>query len=70
MSTFHSQPEPPVLLICHMCRLVHDERKAVNGWLTKEAYRKATGIDPITCRLTHTYCPTCYASLVSRAPAA
>jgi CheY-like chemotaxis protein len=51
------EPEPPVLLICHRCRLVHGEE---GGWMTKKTYREATGIDPVVCRLTHTDCPFCH----------
>ena len=57
MSTFH-EPDFPNLLICHRCRLVHDE---TGGWMSKQTYRETTGIDPVTCRLTHTYCPFCSA---------
>jgi hypothetical protein len=30
-------------------------------WITKQAYRESTGIDPIACHMmvTHTYCPSC-----------
>jgi hypothetical protein len=51
MSASHPKPEIPVLLICHRCRLVHDES---GGWMTKTTYREATRIDPVTCRLKHT----------------
>jgi hypothetical protein len=61
------QPDPPVLLICHECRLVHSE---TGGWMTKKAYRDTTGVDPISCRLTHTYCPWCYDFVLSHGEAA
>jgi hypothetical protein len=57
MSTFNLQPEPPVLLTCRWCQLVHDE---TFGWMTKKSYRDMTGIDPMTRRLAHTYCLFCY----------
>ena len=59
--------EPPVLLICHGCRLVHSEE---GGWMTKKTYRDTTGIDPITCRLKHTHCPWCYDFRMSHGHAA
>jgi hypothetical protein len=62
MTFFPHEPEPPVLLICHRCRLVCDE---ANGWMTKKTYRDATGIDPLTCQLTHTYCPFCFDFLIN-----
>jgi hypothetical protein len=62
-----STSEPQVLLICHRCRLVHSE---AGGWMTKQTYRDTTGIDPLTCRLTHTYCPFCYDFLMSHSKAA
>ena len=67
MNTPPDNPDPPVLQICTKCRLVHDNR---SGWLSKKSYREATGIDPITCRLTHTYCPLCYDYFVQKIQAA
>ena len=61
------QQDPSVLLICHHCRLVHSD---TGGWMTKNTYRETTGIDPITCRLKHTYCPFCYDMLASFSKAA
>jgi uncharacterized protein (UPF0212 family) len=62
--------DPKVLQICHICRLVHDERETMDRWVSKKTYRLATGIDPITCRLTHTYCPVCYAYVMRKMQAA
>jgi hypothetical protein len=62
-----SEPNPPVLVICHQCRLVHSE---AGGWMTKKTYRDTMGIDPITCRLKHTYCPWCYDFMISHGRAA
>ena len=56
MDSSHPKPEIPTLLICHRCRLVHD---GSGGWMTKTTYREATGIDPVTYRLNHTYCLFC-----------
>jgi hypothetical protein len=71
MSTSSDKPDPPVLQICTKCRLVHDDRETwASGWLSKKAYRDASGIDPITCRLTHTYCSACYAYFVQKIQAA
>ena len=61
MSTAHPGPDALVLLICHLCGLVHDDRETWQaGWLSKKAYRDATRIDPTTCRLAHSFCPECY----------
>ena len=58
MSTSHPGTDAHVLLICHLCGLVHDDRETWQaGWLSKKAYRDATGIDPTTCRLAHSFCP-------------
>lgn len=62
-----NEKKPQVLLICHRCRLVHGE---VGGWMTKQTYRDTTGIDPVTCRLKHTYCPFCYDVIMSHRKAA
>jgi hypothetical protein len=59
--------DSPVLLICHKCRLVHSEE---GGWMTKKTYQDTSGINPITCRLKHTYCPWCYDFLISHGRAA
>ena len=60
--------DPLVLQICHSCRLVHEDR--TGGWITKKAFQDATGVDPITCRLTHTYCPACYIYFLNKHEAA
>jgi CheY-like chemotaxis protein len=65
--TSHPEPEPPVLLMCDRCRLVHGEE---GGWMTKQTYREATGIDPVTCLLTHTDCPFCHDFLLCHPQAA
>ena len=59
--------EPPVLLICHRCRLVHGEE---GGWMTTKTYREATGIDPLACRLAHADCPSCHDFLLRHRQAA
>jgi hypothetical protein len=46
---------------------VHSE---AGGWMTKQTYRDTTGIDALSCRLTHTYCPFCYDFLMSDSEAA
>ncbi len=69
MSTSHPGPDAPVLLICHLCGLVHDETWA-SGWLSEKACRDATGIYPINCRLTNSFCPACYDYFVQKIQAA
>jgi hypothetical protein len=60
---FPHKSELPTLKICTRCRLVHDDR---GGWLTQKAYRDAMGIDPLSCRLTHDYCPACYEYFIQK----
>jgi hypothetical protein len=60
--------EPKVLEICHLCRLVHDE--ALGGWVSKKAYREATGIDPVTYDFEYSFCPNCYDYLFNNRRAA
>jgi hypothetical protein len=56
------------LQICCMCRLVRDSREvAYERWVTKQTYREDTGIDLTACRLSYTYCPSCYTHYVSEA---
>ena len=50
--------QPKTLQACELCRFVHDDNLAV--WLSREAYKEITGIDPITCRLSFIVCPDCY----------
>jgi len=67
MSTSRPGPDAPVLLICHICGLVHDDRETWQaGWLSKKAFRDATGIDPLTSRLTHSFCSACYDYFVQK----
>ena len=55
------------LTICTRCGLVRDDR---GGWLTQKAYREATGIDPVICRLRRDYCHACYMYYIERLQAA
>jgi hypothetical protein len=57
-----------VLEICILCRLVHDE--TVDDWISKQAYHDATGIDPLTCEETHSYCPACFTFYLTKYKAA
>lgn len=61
--SYPGESDPHVLLICHVCRFVYHEQEPGGAWVTKDAYKRTTGIDPLTCLLTHTYCPTCYTIL-------
>lgn len=71
MTTSSDKPDPPFVKICSRCRLVHDDRESwATGWLTKKAYRDATGIDFIACRLKHGFCPACEEYFVQKAQAA
>jgi hypothetical protein len=65
MTTSPHKLGPPDLRICTRCRLVQDDR---GGWLTKNAYREAMGIDPLSCRLRHDYCPVCYEHFIQKLP--
>jgi hypothetical protein len=56
--------QPKVLDVCALCRLVHDE--TLGGWISKQAYRDATGIDPINCEQSHSYCPDCFAFYLAK----
>jgi hypothetical protein len=67
MTAYPDKSEPPMLMICTKCQLVHDDG---GGWLTKKAYRDATGVDPATCLLTPDYCPTCYEFFIQKLQAA
>lgn len=48
----YAPSSPRTLLMCHNCLFVLDDGEAGSEWVTKEAYRRANGIDHITCRLT------------------
>jgi hypothetical protein len=49
-----------VLHVCHLCRHVSDGSRTDERWVTKQAYRQKTGIDPATCFMTYIYCPACF----------
>jgi len=36
------------------------EKHGTRAGSAKKAYRDATGINPTTCRLAHSFCPACY----------
>lgn len=49
-----------------VCGLVHDEtatRVDASGWITQRAYREQHGVSPTELKLTHTYCPKCFAQV-------
>ena len=62
-----------MLPICCVCGLIREEEGGspiAEHWITKQAYRETHGVDPGTCRLTHTYCPTCYSKFMNQIAAA
>lgn len=65
------------LPVCCVCGLIRDENgpsdesvPSIDNWVTKQTYRKTHGVDPAVCRLTHTYCPSCYTQFMNRIVAA
>jgi len=60
--------DPLSLQICNACLREHEDR--TGGWMTRKAYREATGTDPVTCRLVHTYCPACFIYILNENKAA
>jgi len=60
--------DPKVLEVCALYRLVHDE--TLGGWISKQVYQDATGVDPITLEQSHSYCPECYAFCLAKIQAA
>ena len=69
--TGERHPARQELQICRLCRLVRDEREtAYERWITKQTYQEDTGINPADCRLSYTYCPSCYAHFISEIRAA
>ena len=59
------------LQIYCLCRFVRDEREtAYERWITQQTYQQDTEIDPAVCRLSSTYCPSCYTRFVSEIEAA
>lgn len=55
--------ETSLLPVCCLCGLLRDETGASRDnerWVTQRTYRKAHGVNPADCLLTHTYCPGCF----------
>ena len=58
-----SRRKTSLLPVCCLCGLIRDETRASHDhecWVTQRTYRKTYGVNPIHCRLTHTYCPVCF----------
>lgn len=52
-----------LLAVCCVCGHVRDELRPPSDpmrWTTQSRYRKASGMNPAECLLTHTYCPECF----------
>jgi hypothetical protein len=58
--------------ICCVCGLIRDEDRTSGQeyWVTKQVYWQTHNADPSDCRLTHTYCPSCYTQFMNRIAAA
>jgi hypothetical protein len=63
--------ETMILPICCVCGLIRaDKESKTESWVTKQVFRQTHGIDHSSCRLTHTYCPSCYTQFMDRIAAA
>ena len=55
-------PAPDIiLLVCSCCGRVLDGASVEEHWITMESFQETTGIDPIDCLITRTYCHQCHA---------
>ena len=59
---------PALLPVCCVCKLIRD--KTGSGpdrerWVTPRAYRNTHGVSSADVPLTHTYCPECFAQVMS-----
>ena len=55
------------LPVCCLCGLIRDEIGPSldhERWVTPRTYRKAHGVNPADCLLTHTYCPECFTQVI------
>jgi hypothetical protein len=63
--------QPTVVPICCVCGLIRQETGTEpESWITKKVFRQSHGVDHSVYRLTHTYCPGCYTTFMSRIAAA
>ena len=60
-----------ILPICCVCGLIRDDTGSEKeSWVTKHVFQQSHGIEYSAFRLTHTYCPSCYAQFMNRIAAA
>ena len=61
-----------IIPICCVCGLIREDACAskAESWVTKRVFHRTHGIDASACRLTHTYCPTCYTQFMNQIAAA
>lgn len=67
MTTAHAT----IIPICCACGLIRETHGArVESWVTRQVFSKTHRGDLSDYRLTHTYCPACYAEFMDRIAAA
>jgi hypothetical protein len=61
-----------IIPICCVCGLIREDGSApkAESWVTKRVFRDIHGMEASACRLTHTYCPSCYTQFMNRIAAA
>lgn len=60
-----------ILPICCVCGLIRESSgSSTETWVTKKVFRQTHNMDASAYRLTHTYCPACYAEFMNRIAAA
>ena len=64
-------PSPHNLLfVCFGCARILDGASVEERWITMECFQETSGINPIDCLITRTYCPDCHAQFIKRIKAA
>jgi hypothetical protein len=58
----------PICCVCGLIREIHETQ--VESWVTRQVFSQTHRTDPSDYRLTHTYCPACYAQFMDRIAAA
>lgn len=62
MARSNTVAAPFILPVCCLCQQVPDEgRPGEPGWISLEAYVDRYHLGPLDYRLSHTYCPSCFA---------
>lgn len=61
-----------IIPVCCVCGLIREDAGSskIESWVTKQVFQRTHGMHLSECRLTHTYCPSCYTHFMNQIAAA